>query len=250
MSGQKRQIVYDTETTGLSVKNGQDRIIEFAGVEIVDGVITGKHLHFYCNPEGKASDAKAFAVHGISDDFLKTQPLFSEQLPQLLDFISGAEIIAHNGSTFDELALNMEMQKAKHPVTLWEVVSKATDSLKISKQVNGDKTKRHSLDVLCDVFGVDRSNRTLHGALIDCELLAEVYLKMTANMPELRNLEEDEPRAPVQYLKLSNKFEPLFVNIKANDLEAHEKYLLGIEKETGKPALERELANKPSSLKM
>jgi DNA polymerase-3 subunit epsilon len=161
-----REIVFDTETTGLA--EGQHRIIEFGGVEIYDLLPTGRTFHCFINPMRK-NDPGAFAVHGISDDFLATQPTMRKQMPRILEFIGDARLVAHN-APFDVKFMNAELDRLEMPRLRNEVV----DTLDLSRKVKPGGA--HSLDALCRHFKVKRAKeRTKHGALIDSELLAEVY---------------------------------------------------------------------------
>ncbi len=168
-----RQIVLDTETTGLSAENG-DRIIEIGCVELLGRKLTGNNKHFYLNPE-RDSHEDALKVHGISNEFLRDKPKFSAIADELLAYLQGAEVIIHN-APFDIGFLNKELELlGRAPVT--ECVAKVTDSLMMAKELFPGK--RNSLDALCDRLEVDNSGRTLHGALLDAELLADVYINLT-----------------------------------------------------------------------
>ena len=174
-----RQIVLDTETTGLSAENG-DRIIEIGCVELVGRKLTGNNRHFYLNPE-RDSHEDALKVHGISNEFLKDKPKFAAVAEELLDYLQGAEIIIHN-APFDVGFLNKELELiGKSPVT--HCVAKITDSLMMAKEMFPGK--RNSLNALCSRLEVDNSGRTLHGALLDAELLAEVYINLTRGQNSL-----------------------------------------------------------------
>jgi DNA polymerase-3 subunit epsilon len=174
-----RQIVLDTETTGLNARLG-DRIIEIGCIEIFNRRVTDRHWHQYINPERK-SEPGALAVHGIADEFLEDKPKFKELARDFLDFVSGAELIIHNAG-FDIEFLDTELQKAgldtldKYGVTV-------TDTLKLAKSLHPGK--KNSLDALCERYEIDNSHRTLHGALLDAQLLAEVFLAMTRGQDSL-----------------------------------------------------------------
>ena len=163
-----RQIVLDTETTGLSAEGG-DRIIELGCVELVGRKLTGNNLHFYFNP-GRDSHEDALKVHGISNEFLRDKPKFAELADEILRYLEGAELIIHNAA-FDVGFLNKELELLGKP-PLRSFVAEVTDTLAMAKQLYPGK--RNSLDALCDRLGVDNSSRTLHGALLDAELLADV----------------------------------------------------------------------------
>jgi DNA polymerase-3 subunit epsilon len=174
-----RLIVLDTETTGLSAEAG-DRIIEIGCVELVARKLTGNNKHFYLNP-GRDSHEDALKVHGISNEFLRDKPKFAAVADELLDYLRDAEVIIHNAA-FDVSFLNKELELAGRP-PLRTVVAKVTDSLAMAKEMFPGK--RNSLDALCDRLEVDNSGRTLHGALLDAELLADVYINMTRGQEAL-----------------------------------------------------------------
>ncbi|WP_250434949.1 MULTISPECIES: DNA polymerase III subunit epsilon [unclassified Caballeronia] len=174
-----RQLILDTETTGLNARTG-DRIIEIGCVELVNRRLTGNNLHLYVNPE-RDSDPGALAVHGLTTEFLSDKPKFAEIAAQLRDFIAGAELIIHN-APFDVGFLDMEFALLGLP-KIAETCAGVIDSLAQAKQMFPGK--RNSLDALCDRFGISNAHRTLHGALLDSELLAEVYLAMTRGQESL-----------------------------------------------------------------
>lgn len=174
-----RQIVLDTETTGLSAENG-DRIIEIGCVELVNRKLTGNNRHFYLNPE-RDSHEEALKVHGISNEFLRDKPKFAAVASELMDYLQGAEIIIHNAA-FDVGFLNKELELIGRP-PFPSGVGSVTDTLVMAKEMFPGK--RNSLDALCARLGVDNSGRTLHGALLDAELLAEVYINLTRGQDAL-----------------------------------------------------------------
>jgi DNA polymerase-3 subunit epsilon len=174
-----RQIVLDTETTGLNPRSG-DRIIEIGCVELVNRRLTGNNFHRYINPE-RDSEEGALAVHGLTTDFLSDKPKFADIVDELRDYISGAEIIIHN-APFDVGFLDAELSRLSLP-SFAEHVGKITDTLVQAKEMHPGK--RNSLDALCDRYGVSNAHRALHGALLDAELLAEVYLAMTRGQNSL-----------------------------------------------------------------
>lgn len=179
-----RQVVLDTETTGIGYEKGH-RIIEIGCVELFDRKFTGNHFHEYINPE-RAIDDGAFQVHGISSDFLKNKPLFKDILEPLICFIDGAELIIHN-APFDVGFLNTEFKRAKHKKYIQDHC-RVLDTLVLAKQKHPGQ--RNNLDALCKRYEVSNHHRELHGALLDAELLAWVYLAMTGGQSEL--LVEDE----------------------------------------------------------
>ncbi len=173
MSTDVRQIILDTETTGLSADAG-DRMIEIGCVELVNRKLTGRNCHYYLNP-GRDSHEDALKVHGISNEFLRDKPRFETIAADLIAYVQGAEIIIHNAA-FDVSFLNKELELAGL-APFSKYVDKVTDTLAMAKELYPGK--RNSLDSLCDRLGVDNSNRTLHGALLDAELLADVYINLT-----------------------------------------------------------------------
>lgn len=180
-----RLVVLDTETTGLEVRQGH-RVIEIGAVEIIGRHPTGRHYHQYINPE-RAVDAGALAVHGLTDDFLADKPLFAEIAEELLLFISGAELIIHN-APFDLEFLNQELSLLTGEPRRIEQLCTITDTLKLAR--NRHPGQKNSLDALCSRYGVDNSARQLHGALLDAEILADLYLLMTSGQVSL-SLEEE-----------------------------------------------------------
>ncbi|WP_455283038.1 DNA polymerase III subunit epsilon [Cupriavidus necator] len=174
-----RQIVLDTETTGLNAATG-DRLIEIGCVELLNRRLTGRHLHFYVNPE-RDIDEGAIAVHGITREFLADKPRFGEVVHDVREFVADAELIIHNAQ-FDLGFLDMEFQLLGLP-PFREHVGNVIDTLREARQMFPGK--RNSLDALCDRLGVSNAHRTLHGALLDAELLAEVYLAMTRGQDSL-----------------------------------------------------------------
>ena len=174
-----RQIFFDTETTGLEAAGG-DRILEIGCVEMVNRQLTGRHLHFYINPE-RASHEEALAVHGLTEAFLADKPKFAEIVDEFLDFVAGAELVIHN-APFDLGFVNAEMKRLGRP-PINDVVSKVRDTLLMAREMFPGK--KNSLDALCGRLDVDNSKRELHGAHIDAELLAQVYINMTRGQDSL-----------------------------------------------------------------
>lgn len=165
-----REIIFDTETTGLD--NRSDRIIEIGGIELVNHFPTGRTLHLYINPDGTKVHPDALAVHGITDDFLADKPVFAHVVDEVLGFFEGATWIAHNAN-FDMGFINAELARlGKPPIPQDQVI----DTLQLARRKN--PMGPNSLDALCRRYGIDNSHRTKHGALLDSELLAEVYIEM------------------------------------------------------------------------
>jgi DNA polymerase-3 subunit epsilon len=174
-----RQVVLDTETTGLDPSLGH-RIIEVAAVELVNRRVTDNRFHHYLNPE-RESDTGALQVHGLTAEFLQDKPRFRDVADELLEFLQGAELVIHN-APFDVAFLNTELGIAgREPVEA--CCASITDTLRLAKNLHPGK--RNGLDALCERYQVDNSARTLHGALLDAQLLAEVYLAMTRGQESL-----------------------------------------------------------------
>jgi DNA polymerase-3 subunit epsilon len=224
-----RQIVLDTETTGLSAEGG-DRIIELGCVELYARKLTGNNLHFYFNPE-RDSHEDALKVHGISNEFLRDKPKFSELSEEILDYLSDAEIIIHNAA-FDLSFLNKELERVgKKPFKTY--VKGVIDTLAMAKEMFPGK--RNSLDSLCDRLEVDNSGRTLHGALLDAELLADVYINMTRGQEALLIDAGDAPTDNLSVklqLDLSTYALPV-LPANAQELSAHDEVLTQIDKSSG-----------------
>jgi DNA polymerase III subunit epsilon len=174
-----RQIFLDTETTGLSPEGG-DRLIEIGCLEMVNRRMTGNNLHLYINPE-RSSSEEALKVHGITDEFLADKPRFADIAEQLIAYVAGAEVIIHNAA-FDVGFLDAELKRARRDAFRAQV-AKVTDSLLMAREMFPGKS--NSLDALCRRLEVDNSNRTLHGALLDAGLLAEVYIRLTRGQDSL-----------------------------------------------------------------
>jgi DNA polymerase-3 subunit epsilon len=233
-----RQIILDTETTGLSAENG-DRIIEIGCVELLHRKLTGHNKHFYLNPE-RDSHEDALKVHGISNEFLRDKPKFAQVADELLDYLQGAEIIIHN-APFDVSFLNKELELlGRGPIT--QVVSSIIDSLQMAKELFPGK--RNSLDALCDRLEVDNSGRTLHGALLDAELLADVYINMTRGQDALLiDVTDDSPGgASLERLDLS-QFELPVLSASDQERVAHDDVIMQIDKASGGKTIWRALEN-------
>ena len=164
-----REIVLDTETTGLNPLTG-DRVVEIGGVELINHIPTGRHFHKYINPDRRMTE-DAFQVHGLSDEFLADKPRFAEVADELLEFLGDGIVIAHN-APFDVQFLNFELEKARRPTLRNEII----DTVVLARDKHPGA--RVSLDALCKHYGIDNSRRTLHGALLDSEILADVYLEL------------------------------------------------------------------------
>jgi DNA polymerase-3 subunit epsilon len=222
-----RQIVLDTETTGLDPRSGH-RIIEVACIEMENRRLTGRHLHKYMNPE-REIDAGAQAVHGITLEFLADKPKFADIVDEFLEFINGAELVIHN-APFDIGFLNAELRRLDR-VPVETVCAAVTDTLRMAKDLHPGK--RNSLDALCERYEIDNSSRTLHGALLDTELLAEVFLAMTRGQNSLMIEPDAAPRKQLDANGVARIRKPLIVRRAAQDeLGEHGRVLAGIDKES------------------
>lgn len=218
-----RQIVLDTETTGLDPDEGH-RIIEVAGVEVQNRQLTGRHLHLYVNPD-RDSDPDALAIHGLTTEFLSQYPRFEEVADQLVEFVKGAEIIIHN-APFDLRFLNAELGRLGLPA-FESLCAKVTDSLLYARELHPGK--RNSLDALCERYGISNAHRTLHGALLDSELLADVWLAMTRGQDALlMDFEEDDASDPAggsaRHARVDTSVLRV-VSASAEEVAEHERYL-------------------------
>lgn len=230
-----RQIVLDTETTGLETKEGH-RIIEIGAVEIFKRRITGKHLHFYINPQ-REIDAGALAIHGISNQFLADKPLFTDVVDEFIRFIDGTELIIHNAA-FDVGFLDYEFRLAKLPQTI-KSLCEVTDTLLMARQLHPGQ--KNSLDALCKRYSVDNSNRALHGALLDANILARVYLAMTGGQCSLlgsiddvdQNKKQAKQEQMLQHDVADIELSALPV-VSANEMEVgeHQKFLQLVSKKS------------------
>jgi DNA polymerase-3 subunit epsilon len=236
-----RQIVLDTETTGLDPKLGH-RVIEIAAVELVDRRLTGNYFHRYVNPE-RASDDGALEVHGLTEEFLRDKPKFGEILKELLDFISGAELVIHN-APFDTGFLNREFDLLDFkPIS--EYCPNIVDTLQLARELNPGK--KNGLDALCERYQIDNSTRTLHGALLDANLLAEAFLAMTRGQDSLIIDVEPTPQAAAATRLAIGKLELIVIVASAEELAEHAKQLAEIDKASKGATVWRKLKNEVSS---
>ncbi|NLY26231.1 MAG: DNA polymerase III subunit epsilon [Alcaligenaceae bacterium] len=233
-----RQIILDTETTGLDPAQGH-RVVELACVELENRSLTGNHLHLYLNPD-RDSDPEALAVHGLTTDFLSQHPRFEDVAHQLVEYVKGAEVIIHNAA-FDVKFLNAELGRAGLP-RFDALCEKVTDSLLFARELFPGK--RNSLDALCERFGISNAHRTLHGALLDSELLAEVWLAMTRGQEGLRMDFNDQDagnaQAGTERVRVDTSLLRVVVPT-AEELQAHAAYMDVLDKAAGKPCVWRAL---------
>lgn len=219
-----RQIVLDTETTGLNPRTG-DRIIEIGCVELYNRQLTGNNFHRYINPE-RESDPAALAVHGLTTEFLSDKPRFHEIVEELREYVKNAEIIIHN-APFDLGFLNHEFNRLGLP-TFSDHCINVIDTLVQAKEMHPGK--RNSLDALCDRYGVSNAHRKLHGALLDAELLADVYLAMTRGQNSLSMEIEVEAVVAGELLEAVPLGEIIVVAASADELAMHDDVLAGLDK--------------------
>lgn len=206
-----RQIILDTETTGLDARQGH-RIIEIAAVELVNRRLTGQHFHRYLNPE-REIDEGALQVHGITREFLDDKPGFADVVDDFIGFIQGAELVIHNAA-FDVAFLDAELGLCgREPLEVF--VSTVVDTLTMARGLHPGQ--RNNLDALCKRYEVDNSSRTLHGALVDCELLAQVYLGMTRGQDTL--LIESSEEQTVSSSGVAMRQRPPVLRIKTSEAD-------------------------------
>lgn len=216
-----REIIFDTETTGLS--NKDDRIIEFGGVELENKFPTGNFLHVYINPEGKQVHPDALEVHGITDEFLLDKPAFKDVVDEMLEFVKGAKLVAHNAN-FDMGFLNAELARLdKLPIGNEHVI----DTLAIARRKH--PMGPNSLDALCRRYGIDNSKREKHGALLDAELLAEVYIELSGGKQTALSLvsnsgsTEQSTDVTQETVQIQKRPNPLPSRITDDEKQAHAK---------------------------
>lgn len=225
-----RQIILDTETTGIGPELGH-RVIEIGCVELVDRKLTGKHYHVYLNPQREVEEG-AFRVHGISTQFLQDKPLFADIVSEFLQFVGGAELIIHN-APFDVGFLNSELSHVKWKKKLDEYCD-IFDTLVLAREKHPGQ--RNSLDALCKRYDIDNSNRQLHGALLDAEILAYVYLAMTGGQTSLfaeveaASSQAKDKAQEIAALVLNN---PVIVKANENELLNHEEFVAFLKKKSG-----------------
>ncbi|WP_299593343.1 DNA polymerase III subunit epsilon [uncultured Microbulbifer sp.] len=237
-----RQIVLDTETTGLDPKSGH-RIIEIGCVELVNRKLTGKHYHQYINPEREVDDG-AIEVHGITNEFLVDKPVFSQIADEFMTFCDGAELVIHN-APFDVGFIDAELKRLRSP--RWQMVAahcSVLDTLTMAREKHPGQ--KNNLDALCKRYFVDNSQRDLHGALLDAEILADVYLLMTGGQTDLAlagsgsggedgDSSETEQAEAGSIRRLTADRAPLsVVRASADEQQAHTEFLSLLEKAAGK----------------
>lgn len=222
-----RQVVLDTETTGINPLSGH-RIIEIGCVELVDRKLTGKHYHVYINPR-RVVEEEAIGVHGITNEFLEDKPIFESVAQEFYEFIKGSELVIHNAE-FDVGFINHEFSLMGGLIKPVEEYCGVLDTLAMARKKHPGQ--KNNLNALCSRYGIDTSHRTLHGALLDAEILADVYLLLSGGQSALL-LDKDDGGGVSAIQRISSERQALSV-IKANDfeLEAHNKYMANLGKNT------------------
>jgi DNA polymerase-3 subunit epsilon len=233
-----RQVILDTETTGLEPEQGH-RIIEIGCVEVFKRRKTGRTFHRYLRPDREV-DRGALQVHGITNEFLAQQPRFAEIVDELLEFISGAELVIHNAA-FDIAFLDAELKRLPGPRRQVKGLCGVLDTLPLARQMHPGA--RHSLDALCKRYGVDNSHRELHGALLDAQILLDVYLAMTGGQATL--ILGDTPpanvSATIEYVPIRPRGVLRVIEASEEELAAHDRVLKAIDKASGSKTLWRML---------
>lgn len=214
-----REIVFDTETTGLA--RLEDRVIEIGGVEMVNRFLTGRTFHVYINPQGKEVHPDALAVHGISNEQLLDKPVFADIVDEFLEFCDGAKLVAHN-AMFDLGFINAELDRLnREPIGIDRIV----DTLALARRRN--PMGPNTLDALCRRYGIDNSHRTLHGALLDSEILAEVYIELIGGKQTALGLNSDSGQdgsalSGGQKVELAKRPAPLAPRVSETEKAAHD----------------------------
>ena len=228
-----RQIFFDTETTGLYPEQG-DRIVDIGCVEMVNRQLTGRHLHFYLNPE-RASHEDAQRIHGLTEAFLADKPKFAAIADEFLAFVAGAELVIHN-APFDIGFINAELKRSRRP-PINDSIASVRDTLLMAREMFPGKA--NSLDALCRRLEVDNSNRKLHGALLDAELLAEVYIRLTRGQDALLmdDAAEDASAAGASEFRAAaidlNRFSLRVLRADSTELAAHALVMTELDKASG-----------------
>ena len=216
-----RQIILDTETTGISPEAGH-RIIEIGAIEIVDRKVTDNNFQTYLNPK-RSIDPGSIHIHGITDEFVADKPEFKEIMQEFIDFVNDAELIMHN-APFDVAFINRELSLAGYNKELHEICE-IIDTLPMARKIHPGK--RNSLDALCSRYGVDNTNRDLHGALTDAKLLAQVFLLMTGGQVGFFNLDQTRSEYKTDYTSVFDISKRKIITIEPSieELKDHEEYI-------------------------
>lgn len=222
-----RQVVLDTETTGINPLDGH-RIIEIGCVEMIDRKLTGNNFHVYINPQREV-EQEAIDVHGITNEFLQDKPKFTEIAEAFIDYISGAELVIHN-APFDIGFMDHEFKLAGMNLPVTAEICSVLDTLALARKIRPGK--KNNLDALCKAYHVDNGHRTFHGALLDSEILADVYLLMTGGQTALGLAHSDErgnDSAETGVIRIKNKANLKIIRADADEIAKHQAYLDGIE---------------------
>jgi DNA polymerase-3 subunit epsilon len=244
-----RQIILDTETTGLEPEQGH-RIIEIGCVELLNRRKTGRTFHRYLRPD-REIDRGALQVHGITNEFLAQQPRFADVIEELLEFLSGAELIIHNAA-FDLAFLDAELKRVPGPSRQMRGLCGVIDTLPLARQMHPGQ--RNTLDALCKRYSVDNSHRELHGALLDAQILGDVYLAMTGGQTALILGEEVAVQVDVSFETVAATVRPLaglcIVRATADELAAHDRALAVIDKVSGGKTIWRRLIEEVETMQL
>jgi DNA polymerase III subunit epsilon len=244
-----RQIILDTETTGLEPEQGH-RIIEIGCVELLNRRKTGRTFHRYLRPD-REIDRGALQVHGITNEFLAQQPRFADVIEELLEFLSGAELIIHNAA-FDLAFLDAELKRVPGPSRQMRGLCGVIDTLPLARQMHPGQ--RNTLDALCKRYSVDNSRRELHGALLDAQILGDVYLAMTGGQTALILGEEVAVQVDVSFETVAATVRPLaglcIVRATADELAAHDRALAVIDKVSGGKTIWRRLIEEVETMRL
>ena len=214
-----RFIVLDTETTGLNFDDGH-KIIEIGCVEIVNRKITENNYHTYINPN-REIDNKAFDIHGLSNDFLKNKPTFADIVNEFLKYLSNSPLIIHN-APFDVGFLKKELTDIGHNPEIIEQKREVIDTLKMARDISPGK--RNTLDALCERYEIDNTSRKLHGALLDAQLLADVYLKMTMGQTDIVGLTEKSQKLNTENINSIDRKIKKVIYANHDEIDLHKKY--------------------------
>lgn len=228
-----RQVVLDTETTGLEARQGH-KIVEIGCVELINRKLTGRHYHQYINPQREVEE-QAVEIHGLTNEFLNDKPVFGQIADEFLEFVKGAELIIHN-APFDVEFINVEFEQLNKGLANIESYCGITDSLVMARQKHPGQ--RNNLDALCQRYGVDNSQRDLHGALLDSEILADVYLMMTGGQTNLLLSDSDQGESGEQGAGGIRRLEARagalkVIRASAEELAEHDKRLDEVDKASG-----------------
>lgn len=218
-----REIILDTETTGLDPFDGH-RVVEIGCVELMNSIATGRTWHCYLNPERDVPE-QAYAVHGLSADFLRDKPLFADKADEFLDFVESAMLVMHN-ATFDFGFLNAELERIARPILTWDRV---VDTLALARRRHPGSPA--SLDALCRRYGIDLGERDLHGALLDCRLLASVYVELVGGHQARLEFAANGAQAAIlhaQEIAVRPRPAPLAARISVEEREAHRAFVASL----------------------